>query len=805
MNTASLPQPRMNSRMSTSWFRLVFLATAFFIAAAPAARAQTISLIGIDDPGYAWSRTWIDVNGDGRDDYCVVAGRDGERLECYLSTGTAFDAVKKVYSIPSGKGPYSVRWPDLNGDGIPDICRSFEPSSGYRPASALPNEGGLRCQLGPTFTTSVTVLIPRQGWGGDNNGLSDWANVYAVDVNGDGRSDICYIYSARGTNTLRCLLSNGAGANPQSAAWISMPLEMGSFDWPRNFYDFNGDGSPDFCRVASVNNQTVLKCLLGSPTGFTTTDVTSGPLIPSYKEGAAFVDINGDGKTDFCRITGSSAALALSCMMSNGLSWETVERTSPTIPDAEIGDAQARWWVDINGDGLPDFCRAVPTQRLACRLSRGDGDGSSPYAFGFSDVSIGNVDFGVAQGGRGFCDATGNGLQTFCRQSNVQISVEPVCEFLETEVCSLPTANAMNLVAGLLPQTSITSPDFQARQPVLTAFSDGVGAETRISYLPLTSPDIYTRSGVGTYPRALIAQPRSLAVYETRSFLTGTSTPLTGIARYSYKDLRNDTWLGSRGFRERWIFTESSNSLEHVVFYQGLGPTIDTDSLLDDRREIGMTKVQERFAVANGYLPVPATNGPLMSPRTLALRNIMNRAKQSVSIQPVPNVQSPFILLQRTSNTLADATPDPARLSPVPAASRPRFIGTSNVQSWDWNNDTGIAVAMPTVLSSTEMTDLGNIIRLVQTTTEPNSLVWSKTTTNQYDPGQQNIGSWMLGRLTKTTVVSTAPTAAQQLAAYPRSAGNSPLATSMASSTPASAQPVHPAVLSTILQLLLGD
>src|SRR5207247_3758186 len=103
----------------------------------------------------------------------------------------------------------------------------------------------------------------------------------------------------------------------------------------------------------------------------------------------------------------------LRCTMSNGVSWDANERNSTLL---DPGDAPNRWWVDINGDGLTDFCRVVyPGPAFACRLSRGDGDGTSTSAFVFSDVIVPNVNFGEYDGGAGFWHVTGHRIPNLSR------------------------------------------------------------------------------------------------------------------------------------------------------------------------------------------------------------------------------------------------------------------------------------------------------------------------------------------------------------------------------------------------------
>lgn len=785
--------------LQTPMFRLFRVIAAWTVLGGIAGTvgAHQVRLDGLPDPGYNWSRSWVDFNNDGRDDYCHIAGADGERLECYPSKGTSF-GLKQVFGVPASKDPSSVHWADVNGDGQIDLCRVTGSPQATVP---YPNYSGtVVCAKGPTFAQTVSASIPlrwtqlySQGGGGysttQHYGLITWRDLYLADVNADGKSDACYVHeNSSGSRELRCLLSNGSGFDAHTSSWtrtglVYTPASTTSPDWPRGFYDFNGDGYGDFCRVASG----VLRCTLGSAAGFTANDVVSSALSLPIVEGAAFVDLNGDGNTDFCRLIGTAANYSLSCKISNGIGWEATERTSPVLNQ---GDGKTRWWVDINADGLPDFCRATDGSTFSCRLARGDGDGSSTSAFAFSEVSVSGVNFGRDDGGRGFCDVLGVGVSTYCRATYTESAGQPQCYTdVDTgaQTCWPTTVGSNGISAGLVDGS-------QAQQSLLTAFTDGVGAETRVNYLPMTNPDVYTRSGVGADPqRVQIVQPRAPVVFETRAWKTGTQEALTGNARYFYSDLRNDTFGGSRGFRERWIFTEGSNTLDHVVFFQGLGPSVDATSIEHDSREIGLVKYQERFAVANGVLPTPLNTTGLTTQRQLFVQSVVERAKALRAVPPgPPTAQSPFYLLQSTVNTLSDTSPINPRF---------RYVGASTVKSWDLNGST--QVALPQVDTTTVMSDLGNVTGVVQTTGFPGGAQWKKTTTNVY--GQDDTTKWILGRLTKSTVTSEAPTVADQIAAYPRNAGRSSTASDMSSSAPAVAQPLSPAVLSAILQLLLED
>lgn len=434
------------------------------------------------------------------------------------------------------------------------------------------------------------------------------------------------------------------------------------------------------------------------------------------------------------------------------------------------------------------------TGNLLCRLSRGDGTNALPpyYAFGYSDVHVNGINLGVAEGGRSFCDPFGTGIQTFCRTT---YRTEPdggqICyeQGQSGNQYCYPTHIGMHGYYAGYSDTLVP-----ARHSLLAAYSDGVGAETRITYMPLASSQVYSRSNTTSNPdlRLALQQPRSPVVFETRAWTTdATPLALTGNARYLYKDLWTDNWSGSRGFRERWIFQEGSNTLDHVVYFQGLG---DVGSSANDQREIGLVKCQEKFAVQNGLIPVPDNLPAGVSPRVGWLSNIRSKLQAAPTGGPcslrdeAPSTSNPFILLQATTNTLGNTAPDNPRF---------RFVAASTARSWDWNGT--LRLPMPVTDTTTSMDDVGNVLQLVQTTRD-GAREWRKTTTNVY--AADNRANWLLGRLTRSTATTLTPTAELQIAANSRSFGAEPNANSMSSPLP---PPISPAVLAAILQLLLDD
>ena len=739
--------------------------------------AQTVTREGLTDKGWTGLRWWLDVNADGKDDFCELTGGSQQYLDCYMSTGSTFAPMQRFTNVGTGSAVGSAKWADVNGDGYSDFCRASGSTGSIDTVSTI------TCYLGPNFTSVRTGQIALRGGGRTPvAGLTDWSYWFMVDVNNDGRADICYVSSLT-TSVMKCRLATDTGFSAESAAWTGPVFDAGLIAWPHDFFDFNGDGTPDYCSVSSGG---VAQCLLFKPTGITTTVIRSDSMTMSTQQGAAFVDINGDGNVDYCRPVGQT----LACRLSDGTKFVPTDWSSSTL---DLGDGNARFWVDINSDGFADFCRLVQSTTMSCRLGKGMSYSSSTNPFTLSDVTVAMasvLETGLTDGGRNFCDPTGSGISTFCRLVQRDTVVGNECHTAENgDVCADIIANSWAVFAGL------TDVSLQGRQPLLTSFSDGLGAETRITYLPMSSTDVYTHSvpaaGNG-YPRSVIALAgRSPLVYESRIWRTATQTALSGNARYFYKDLRNDTLSGSLGFRERWIFTEASNSLDHVVNFQGLGPATDATSIVNDWREVGQVKYQERFAVANALLPTPQNVG-LLSLRQARLNSIGSMARAQATIQPVsPSSSSPFVLLSTTTNFLGDTYPT--------ANAGYRFVNDSVTRSWDWTGSS--LVELPKNETVTVMDTWGNVASLVQTTMQPDGTVWKRVTTN--NAYQDDTAHWLLGRLTGSTVKSEAASPADQLALYPRSAGNSPNASAISSNLPAAPNTMPASILMTIINTLL--
>jgi Salmonella virulence plasmid 65kDa B protein len=213
----------------------------------------------------------------------------------------------------------------------------------------------------------------------------------------------------------------------QSSAFGSDNTESGSVDIgeARWWADVNGDGRADFCRLFTADiadkNQTRggvfprVSCLLSNGDGFDKTPIESGAIDPGFPSGRAWVDVNGDGKADYCRTGGSkeSGWFGVECLLSTGKGFGP-EITSHSVGSIDLGFDSGRAWVDVNGDGKVDYCRMGGSKEsgwfgVECLLSAGNGFGPD-----ITSHSVGNIDLGF-DNGRAWVDVNGDGKADYCR------------------------------------------------------------------------------------------------------------------------------------------------------------------------------------------------------------------------------------------------------------------------------------------------------------------------------------------------------------------------------------------------------
>ncbi|HVH41699.1 MAG TPA: GH25 family lysozyme [Labilithrix sp.] len=315
-----------------------------------------------------------DIDGDGKADVC---GRFTAGVLCKRSDGTNFTTDvpgpawtdDKGWSQPSSYT--TMQLADVNGDGKLDICGRAS--------------SGLVCNLsdGNGFPTEIQgpAWSDQAGW----NKAEQYATIQLADINGDGQADAC----ARDAEGIVCHLSKGNGfpAEVRGPAWSNAAgwskVEYGS---TIRFVDVDGDGRADVCGrgpagiVCAVSKGRSFDAEFAGP-GWSD---QQGWNKPSSYRTIQWGDINGDKKADVC----GRAASGMVCHLSEGATFSN-PIDGPAFSDTE-GWADAKYFTtmalgDVNHDGKEDLC-ARSAAGVICTPSTGSGFGDKILAADWSDA-----------------------------------------------------------------------------------------------------------------------------------------------------------------------------------------------------------------------------------------------------------------------------------------------------------------------------------------------------------------------------------------------------------------------------------
>ncbi|WP_169314811.1 RHS repeat-associated core domain-containing protein [Leptonema illini] len=250
---------------------------------------------------------------------------------------------------------------DMNGDGLVDFVRLISPTV----ISVAFNTGS---GFGGDVTSSIDAGI---GTGGEFT-PSTGVNLEAVgDRNGDGNVDDLDVQDLMDDPTL---------TDEQKAAYINVGGSYTRLDGFRSMGDVNGDGIPDFITLIKDGSQHRLKAYLGRSDGRFVSYILSDLLDPGASGSRYMLDANGDGYTDFVRLTGPGYEyLTVTYGTGTGFGESVSHHVGTSV---EMG----RTFADMDGDGTPDFVRFVSDNGgylARVRFFRGDGYGGSDVSLDF--------------------------------------------------------------------------------------------------------------------------------------------------------------------------------------------------------------------------------------------------------------------------------------------------------------------------------------------------------------------------------------------------------------------------------------
>jgi hypothetical protein len=156
---------------------------------------------GWNQPQYATTVMFADINGDGKADVC---GRGMAGIYCALNTGNGTFGVATLWEPSASFAPSfsdadgwvqpqygsTIMFADINRDGKADVCGR--------------GRAGIWCELstgtgfGPAFLAQHN-FSDAEGW----NQLVDYGSLRFADVTGDGKRDIC----GRGSLGIYCAVA----------------------------------------------------------------------------------------------------------------------------------------------------------------------------------------------------------------------------------------------------------------------------------------------------------------------------------------------------------------------------------------------------------------------------------------------------------------------------------------------------------------------------------------------------------------------------------------------------------------------
>jgi len=314
---------------------------------------------------------FLDLNGDGILDFIARQPTWGSGYVA-LGTGSSWNtsfpnATSFTAPVSLGEdwtGSVGVRFEDLNGDGYPDIVvgRDFDISGEARQSVYFNTPTGW--QLQPS-TWNLNLNLGAQN--------DPDRGVRLTDLDGDGLNDVVW---GRYVGT-----EHGALRNTGSGWGIFPTAPTGDYNFsdqlPFNFgpdntqdsgvriVDLNGDGLPDVAVDFGESGKPDVQYALinDQGRGWISQSNLAPPFYTAYKYenivGSDFVDVNGDGLPDFVVYAVRGSVTTAHTWLNTGKGW--VESSDYKLP-LPVSDAAANGYVnlgvafiDVNGDGLVDL------------------------------------------------------------------------------------------------------------------------------------------------------------------------------------------------------------------------------------------------------------------------------------------------------------------------------------------------------------------------------------------------------------------------------------------------------------------
>ncbi|HUQ04806.1 MAG TPA: FG-GAP-like repeat-containing protein [Kofleriaceae bacterium] len=286
----------------------------------------------------------VDINGDGRSDLLEVY--KGCLVVCWrqrvawISTGTGYTQASSESGLSTSTTTRYLAM-DVNGDGKADLVELYD------------SWGSMRRR---TFLSDGTRFVEASDGCCMKSNSAD-ARYYAMDVNGDGKSDLVELYVSvwLAPEGRRVWLSNGTGFTEGTSQNLDHDKK-----WLYLTMDVNGDGKSDMVQLKDYFGAVQRTTWLSTGATFANgvTDSCDGQVVEAQKDGNVTewspflpMDVNGDGKDDLVNLASSFGNRVRRVWHSTGSGFTEVSEVN--VPFYDSGD----WFLgmDVNGDGRSDL------------------------------------------------------------------------------------------------------------------------------------------------------------------------------------------------------------------------------------------------------------------------------------------------------------------------------------------------------------------------------------------------------------------------------------------------------------------